>query len=372
MKLFEYQAKELFAESGIPVPANVLIDGISELDSALETIGLPCVLKAQVLHGGRGKAGLVKFVRSKEEAQSEGKRILQVTGKKLLVEGAVPYEREMYIAITVDAATGLAMVMACLEGGVDIEEIARIAPEKIIREKVDMSLGLMTYQADNIMYGLGLAQSAAKAGSQILLKLYQLFVSYNAELVEINPLMILKDGTMVAADGKFNLDDNTLYKQKRFSLTRDHYKSDFEYEGAVEGIPYIAFEGDIGMMVAGAGLANVVFDLIHYYGGTVANYLEFGGPNYHKAQQCMKMMLQAKPKCILIATFGTIARADVMAQGIVEAVRELKPDIPIVAVIRGTGEEEAHRLLSSVGLSSLGDTEEAVRKAVEIVGGAGN
>ncbi|CDX00228.1 Succinyl-CoA ligase [ADP-forming] subunit beta [Desulfitobacterium hafniense] len=372
MKLFEYQAKELFAESGIPIPQNALIGDISELNSALEKIGLPCVLKAQVLQGGRGKAGLVKFVRTKEEAQREAERILEATGKKLLVEEAVPYEREMYVSITVDAASGLAMVMACLEGGVDIEQIARTTPEKIIKEKVDMSLGLMAYQADNIMYGLGLEQSAAKEGSKILLKLYQLFVKYNAELVEINPLMILRDGTMAAADGKFNLDDNALYKQNRFSLTRDHYKSDFEYEAALDGIPYIAFEGDIGMMVAGAGLANVVLDLIHYYGGTVANYLEFGGPNYHKAQQCMKMMLKAKPKCILIATFGTIARADVMAQGIVEAVKELKPEIPIVAVIRGTGEEDAQKLLRSAGLPSLSDTEEAVRKAVEIVGGAEN
>ncbi|SHN87612.1 succinate--CoA ligase subunit beta [Desulfitobacterium chlororespirans] len=370
MKLFEYQAKELFSESSIAVPPNTLIGEISELDSAVEKIGLPCVLKAQVLHGGRGKAGLVKLVQTKEEARNEAKRIMEATDKKLLVEGAVSYEREMYVSITVDAASGLAMVMACLEGGVDIEEIARTMPEKIIKEKVDMSLGLTPYQADNIMYSLGLEQSAAKEGSKLLLKLYQLFVNYNAELVEINPLMILKDGTMVAADGKFNLDDNALYKQNRFSLTRDHYKSDFEYEAALDGIPYIAFEGDIGMMVAGAGLANVVFDLIHYYGGTVANYLEFGGPNYHKAHKCMKMMLEAKPKCILIATFGTIARADVMAQGIVEAVKELKPEIPIVAVIRGTGEEEAQELLRSVGLTSLGDTEEAVKKAIEIVGGA--
>lgn len=370
MKLFEFQAKELFAENGIPVPKGTLISEISELDSALDKIGLPCVVKAQVLQGGRGKAGLVKFVRTKEEAQTEAQRILEVTGKKLLVEGAVPYEREMYVSITVDPVSGSALVMACLEGGVEIEEIARTTPEKIIKEKVDTSSGLMPFQADNIMYALGLDKSAAKEGSKILLKLYELFVKYDAELVEINPLMFLADGTMVAADGKFSLDDNSLFKQNRYSVTRDYYKNDFEYEAAQDGIPYIQFDGDIGMMVAGAGLANVVFDLIHYYGGTVANYLEFGGPNYHKAHKCMKMMLEAKPKCILIATFGTIARADIMAQGIVEAVKELEPDIPIVAVIRGTGEEEAQELLRSVGLPSLNDTEEAVRKAVELVGGA--
>jgi len=370
MKLFEYQAKELFKEVGIPVPASTIINEVSELDKALNEIGLPCVLKAQVLQGGRGKAGLVKFVRSQEEAQTEGQRILNVTGKKLLVEGAVPFEKEMYVSITVDPVTGSALVMACLEGGVDIEQIARTMPEKIIREKVDTSWGHMPFQADNVMYALGLKGVAAKEGSKILLKLFKLFTQYDAELVEINPLMILKDGTMVAADGKFNIDDNAMFKHPQFTLTRDHYKNNVEFEAAQDGIPYIQFDGDIGMMVAGAGLANVVFDLVHYYGGTVANYLEFGGPNYHKAQKCMKMMLDAKPKAILIATFGTIARADIMAQGIVDAVKELKPEIPIVAVIRGTGEEEAQVLLRSVGLNPLDDTEEAVKKAIELVGGA--
>lgn len=369
MKLFEYQAKELFAEHGIPVPDSTLISCISELNKALEEIGLPCVLKAQVLQGGRGKAGLVKLVRTKEEASAEAERILKVTGKKLLVEGAVRFEKEMYLAITVDPVSGSALVMACLEGGVEIEEIARTKPEKIIKEKVDTSWGMMPFQASNVMYSLGLDKNQAAEGSKILLKLYELFVKNDAELVEINPLMILKDGTMIAADGKVNLDDNALFKHSRYSITRDHFKNDLEYEAAQDGIPYIQFDGDIGLMVAGAGLANVVYDLISYYGGTVKNYLEFGGPNYHKAQKCMKMMLDNKPKCILIATFGTIARADVMAQGIVDAVRELKPDIPIVAVIRGTGEEEAQELLRSVGLNPLDDTEEAVKKAVELAGG---
>ena len=369
MKLLEYQAKELFKEQGIPVPASTLISSISQLDNALTEIGLPCVLKAQVLQGGRGKAGLVKFVATKEEASVEAERILKVTGKKLLVEGAVEFEKEMYMAITIDPVSGSALVMACLDGGVEIEVTARTTPEKIIKEKIDLAKGLMPFQASNVMYSLGLNKDQTASGSKVLLKLYELFVKYDAELVEINPLMILKDGTMIAADGKFSIDDNSLFKQNRYSFTKDYYKNDFEYEAAQDGIPYIQFEGDIGLMVAGAGLANVVYDLISYYGGTVANYLEFGGPNYHKAQKCMKMMLDSKPKCILIATFGTIARADIMAQGIVDAVKELKPDIPIVAVIRGTGEEEAQELLRSVGLNPLNDTEEAVKRAVELAGG---
>lgn len=370
MKLFEYQAKELFEEQGIPVPARVLISDISELDQAISEIGLPCVLKAQVLQGGRGKAGLVKFVKTKEEAQTEAKRIIEVTNKKLMVESAVNFEKEMYLAITVDPVVGEAMIMACMEGGVDIEDIARNTPEKIVREHVDVRVGLMPYQANNVMYALGLSGEAVKEGNKVLLKLYEVFRKYEAELVEINPLMITKDGKLIAADGKVSLDDNTLYKHPEFSITRDYYKSDFEYEAALDGIPYIQFDGDVGLMCAGAGLTNVIFDLINYGGGTVANYLEFGGPNYHKAKKCMKMMLDSKPKAILIATFGTIARADVMAEGIAEAVKELKPTIPIVTVIRGTGEDEAIEILRNVGLEPLDDTEEAVKKVLELAGGA--
>ncbi|MEL7567377.1 MAG: ATP-grasp domain-containing protein [Dehalobacterium sp.] len=369
MKLFEYQAKELFEEQGIPVPIRVLINSIDELEQAISQIGLPCVLKAQVLQGGRGKAGLVKFVTSKEEAQTEAKRILEITNKKLMVESAVNFEKEMYLAITVDPVIGTAMIMACMEGGVDIEDIARNTPEKIVKEYVDLRVGLMPYQANNVMYELGLAGEAVKEGCKVLMSLYEVFRKYEAELVEINPLMITKEGKVVAADGKVSLDDNTLYKHQRYSITRDYYKNDFEYEAALDGIPYIQFDGDIGLMCAGAGLTNVIFDLIHYGGGTVANYLEFGGPNYHKAEKCMKMMLDSKPKAILIATFGTIARADVMAQGIAEAVKELKPTIPIVTVIRGTGEDEAIEILKSVGLEPLNDTEEAVKKVLELVGG---
>jgi succinyl-CoA synthetase beta subunit len=228
----------------------------------------------------------------------------------------------------------------------------------------------MPFQATDLMYTLGFTGGLVKEGSKLLMNLHQLFKDYDAELVEINPLMITKDGKFVAADGKFNIDDNTLYKHNRYTRTREYYANDAEYEAAEDGIPYIQFDGDIGLMCAGAGLTNVIFDLVQYGGGTVANYLEFGGPNYRKAHKCLKMMLSTKPKVVLIATFGTIARADVMAQGIAEAVAELKTDIPIVTVIRGTGEEEAREILKNVGLNPLDDTEEAVAKAIELAGGA--
>ncbi|HWQ76487.1 MAG TPA: ATP-grasp domain-containing protein [Syntrophomonas sp.] len=370
MKLFEYQAKELFQQQGIAVPPSVLIENMDELGRALDQVGIPCVLKAQVLHGGRGKAGLVKFVTDADTARAEARRIMEATGKNLLVEAAVDFDQEVYLSLTVDPVTGAGMIMACTEGGMDIEDIARNTPEKIIREQFDIVSGLMPFQATDLMYTLGFSGPLIKEGSKLLMNLHQIFMDYDAELVEINPLMITKDGKFIAADGKVNIDDNSLYKHNRYTRTREYYANDIEYEAAADGIPYIQFDGDIGLMCAGAGLTNVIFDLIQYGGGTVANYLEFGGPNYRKAHKCLKMMLGTKPKVVLIATFGTIARADVMAQGIAEAVTELKTDIPIVTVIRGTGEEEAREILKNVGLTPLDDTEEAVAKAIELAGGA--
>jgi succinyl-CoA synthetase beta subunit len=369
MKLFEYQAKELFEEYGITIPSSVLIEKIEELDQAISQVGLPCVLKAQVLQGGRGKAGLVKFVTDAKTAAAEAERILNVTGKKLLVEAAVDIEKELYLSLTLDPYAGTGIVMACLEGGVDIEDIARNTPEKIIREKFDIVTGLMPFQAANLLYALGFNADQVKEGSKLLVNLYRIFKDYDVELLEINPLMITKDGKLVAADGKINLDDNSLQKHNRYTRTREYYNSDIEYDLASDGIPYIQFDGDIGLMCAGAGLTNVIFDLIQYGGGTVANYLEFGGPNYRKSEKCLKMMLSTKPKVVLIATFGTIARADIMAQGIADALGDLKTDIPIVTVIRGTGEEEAREILKKAGLNPLNDTEEAVAKAIELAGG---
>lgn len=371
MKLFEYQAKALFEENKIPIPKGKLIGQQSELQEALDEIGYPCVIKAQILEGGRGKAGLIQLVSSEEEAYAKTKQIFASPKKvrNVLIEEAVHIAKEIYLSITLDPVAGSGVIMACAQGGVDIEEIARSTPDKIIRESIDMARGLSPFQARNLMYDLGLDGPLVSQGSKLLLNLYDLFQRYDCELVEINPLMITQEETIVAADGKVNLDDNSLFRHQRFELTRSYFDSDAQYEASMEGIPYLEFDGDIGLMCAGAGLTNTVFDLIHYYGGTVANYLEFGGPNYHKAVQAMTIMMKSAPKVILIVTFGTIARADVMAQGLVNAIELLKPDIPIVVAIRGTGEEDAHQLLQSIGLQSLDDTEEAVKQAITLAGG---
>ncbi len=368
MKLFEYQAKDLFEESDIPVPRRSLISDASEIDGAVEEVGFPCVVKAQVLRGGRGKAGLIQFASTREEARTKAEQILGSPANvpSLLVEQALNIDKEIYLSITADPVSGSALIMASAEGGVEIEEVARTMPDRIIMERVKLSEGLLPFQARNVMFGLGLDADGVRTGSAMLLNLYDLFREYDAELVEINPLVVTGDGALVAADGKVTIDDSSLHRQGRFTLGREYFESDVEYEGAMEGIPCLKFDGKIGLMCAGAGLTNVIYDLVNYGGGSVASYIEFGGPNYRKAVKAMELMMRTEPKVVLVVTFGTIARADVIAEGLVDAIEQLKPEFPVVTAIRGTGEEKTQELLRGVGLEPLTDTEEAVERAIEL------
>jgi succinyl-CoA synthetase beta subunit len=252
---------------------------------------------------------------------------------------------------------------------VEIEELAARSPEKIVRERVPLSQGLLPFRARNVAYALGLEGDQAKEAGAILEALYGAFRANDAELAEINPLFVTKSGRLVAGDGKLALDDNALFRHPGREPGRDYYDSDAAFEAAAEGIPYLQFDGDISLMCAGAGLTTVVYDLIVDSGGTVANYLEFGGPNYKKALRAMELCLRNEPKVILIVTFGTIARADVMAEGIADAISRLGPKCPIVACIRGTGEEKAVETLRAAGLDPLFDTEEAVLRAVALAKG---
>lgn len=372
MKLFEYQAKEIFKEFNIPIPKSALIKTNSKPDDAIKQVGLPCVIKAQVLQGGRGKAGLIQLAREEKEAKKKVNEVILRAENMhyLLIEEAITIDKEFYVSITADPVSGDAMIMACAEGGVDIEEIARTMPEKIMKTKVDMREGLLPYQARELLYDLGIAQPMIGQGTKLLLNLFDVYCEREAELVEINPLMVTKDGNFIAGDGKMSMDENALYRHSQFALTREHFEDDVQYMAAVEGIPYLQFDGDIGLMCAGAGLTNTVYDLVNDYGGTVASYLEFGGPNYHKAVQSMSLIMQKEIKVLLVVTFGTIARADVMAEGLIDAIKEHRPDFPIVTAIRGTGEEKAHELLREFGLEPLMDTEEAVKQAIKLAGGA--
>lgn len=368
MKLYEYQAKELFSEAGISVPKAVVVDLDRQEDimKQASAVDFPVVVKAQVLRGGRGKAGLIKIASSVTELEQIAGEFKARNVHKALLEEEVPIAEELYLSITVDAASGKALIMACPEGGVDIEELAERSPEKIIKERVDITAGLFPFLARDIGFRLNEKQGKAIAG--VLLKVFSVFRAKDAELVEINPLFITKAGEVLAGDGKCVIDDNSAFRQLKYVPGRDYYDSEAEYEAAREGIPYLQFHGDISLMCAGAGLTTTVYDLINYEKGRVANYLEFGGPNYHKAQRAMELCLKNDSKVILIVTFGTIARADVMAEGVVTAIKNLKPDRPIVVCIRGTNEEEAVKILTEAGLEPLFDTEAAVKKAVDLAG----
>jgi succinyl-CoA synthetase beta subunit len=372
VKLFEYQAKELFEEAGIAVPRGRLVSDVSEVDGALEEVGLPCAIKAQVLQGGRGKAGLIQLASTADEARTKAGQIFDSIGggRSLLVEQALDIEKELYLSITPEPVSGSALVLASAEGGVEIEEVARSTPEKIVREHVDLSEGLLHYEARNVMFELGLEGDGARQGIAMLLNLYDLFQRYDAELVEINPLVATGSGALVAADGKVTIDDGSLARQSRFPLSRDYFESDVEYEAAAEGMPYIQFDGDIGLMCAGSGLTNVIYDLVNYGGGSVASYVEFGGPNYRRAAKAMELTMLSKPRVLLVVTFGTIARADVIAEDLAEAIGRFQPEFPIVTAIRGTGEEKVRELLGEAGLEFLEDTEDAVERAIELAGGA--
>lgn len=371
MKCFEYQAKDVFKKAGIPIPKSVLIEDNTGLNNALDTVGLPCVVKSQVLSGGRGKAGLVVLTKTKETAVKETNRLFNhdMNIKQILIEEAVDIAQELYVSITLDPVTAKALLIVCTEGGVDIETLAQTDPDKIIKEPIDMSIGLMPYQASRVAYACGFDKPISKQLKSIFLKLYTIFTQHDGELVEINPLFITNEGTLIAGDGKLMIDDNSMYRQSEFERLETDYSSEAAYAAAQEGIPFIEFDGDIGLMCAGAGLTTTVYDLIHYEGGTVANYLEFGGPHYKKAKESMEICLKVDSKVLLIVTFGTIARADVMAQGVVDAIQELKPDRPIVTCIRGTNEAAAVSILKKAGLQPIFDTEEAVRKAVSIAKG---
>jgi succinyl-CoA synthetase beta subunit len=371
VKLFEYQAKELFEEAGIAIPRGWLVSDVSQVNDALEEVGLPCAIKAQVLRGGRGKAGFIQLATTASEARTKAGQIFDSIGdgRSLLVEQALDIEKELYLSITPEPVSGSALILASAEGGVEIEEVARATPERIVREHVDLSEGLLPYEARNVMFELGLEGDRARQGTAILLKLYELFQRYDAELIEINPLVVTASGALVAADGKVTIDDGSLARQSRFPLSRDYFESDVEYEAAAEGIPYIEFDGHIGLMCAGSGLTNVIYDLVNYGGGSVGSYVEFGGPNYRRAAKAMELTMLSKPRVLLVVTFGTIARADIIAEDLAEAIGRLQPDFPIVTAIRGTGEEKVRELLDGAGLEFLDDTEDAVERAIELAGG---
>ena len=374
MKIHEYQARELFAKYGIPVPEGVVCHSVDEVRQKVTEEDKLRVVKAQVHAGGRGKAGGVKLAKTKSEAIEVAGKILGMeikglTVEKVLVAEAVDIEKEFYVGLINDRNAKSVTLMASAEGGVEIEEVARVSPEKIIKMPIDPGTGLMDWQARKIALQLLSNPSEIRQIASILVKLYQLYVETDASLAEINPLVLTPDKKILAIDGKMNFDDNALFRQPEIlakrELTEDEMK---EVEASAKGLSYIKLDGNIGCMVNGAGLAMATMDMIKLYGGNPANFLDIGGSsNPQKVVDAMNILLGDKNvKAVMINIFGGITRCDDVARGLVTALDILKTDIPIVIRLSGTNAKEGLEIIKAYGLPTVSTMSEAAKKAIEL------
>jgi succinyl-CoA synthetase beta subunit len=372
VNLHEYQAAEIFANHGVRTnPGNVAATA-DEAASLAQAAGGPVVVKAQVLTGGRGKAGGVKLARTGEEAREAASAILglDIRGhivRKVLVAPAVDIAQEIYLSVTLDRARRQNVVMASAEGGVEIEEVARERPERIVRALVDPFLGLHAWQARQIGFALGLAADRVAGFATIARQLYDTYLREDATLAEINPLVLTGNGEWLALDAKMTIDDNALFRHPGFEALRDLDAEDLtELDARQSGISFVKLGGDIGCIVNGAGLAMATMDAVMLHGGEPANFLDVGGGA--SADQVAKAfsLVTADPnvRAILINIFGGITRGDVVAQGISEALRRVEVPVPIVVRLSGTNAEEGRRLLSEAGLTASDNMDEAAAQAV--------
>jgi succinyl-CoA synthetase beta subunit len=372
MNLHEYQGKELFSRFGIPVLPGQVAATPEEARDIAETLARTVVIKAQVQAGGRGKAGGVKLAKDPEEAFIKSREILALTIKglpvrKVLVAEAADIKRELYCAIVLDRAKKLPLVMLSAEGGVEIEEVARTAPDKIIKHYLPLE-GLRPYQARALFKPL--LQDGALVGqaADILMKLWRVFWDGDCSLVEINPLAVTPEGRMIALDAKVVLDDSADYRHREWGTWRD---PDEETPGArlarEKGLSYVKLDGDVGCVVNGAGLAMATMDLIKHYGGEPANFLDIGGSsNPEKVMAALKIITgDSHVRAILFNIFGGITRCDDVANGIVQSLKASPLDVPLVIRLTGTNEELARRILSDFGLSATTSMDEAVRMVIE-------
>lgn len=372
MKIHEYQAKEIFAAAGIPVPAGKVATTVPEAFAIAEELARPVMVKAQVHVGGRGKAGGVKYAENAEAAKVWAQRILGMSIKelpvtKVLITEAVEITSETYVGIILDRATKMPTIMVSAAGGIDIEEVAAKTPEKIHKLAVHPRIGLRGFEARNLAYKIFRDIKLVRQLSDIILKLYDIFWKYDASLVEINPLITTPINQVIAIDAKINIDDNGLFRQKMVSEMRDlEAENASEVEAREAGLSYIKLDGNIGCVVNGAGLAMATMDLVKHYGGDPANFLDIGGSsNPEKVLTAMRIILRdPNVKAILINIFGGITRCDDVATGIVSAFKELNPEIPVVTRLTGTNEAEGRRILKEVKLESAPTLDQVVQMAI--------
>ena len=376
MKIHEYQAKQVFAEAGITVPQGRVASSAAEAFSIAVEINKPVMVKAQVHVGGRGKAGGIKYAENAESARVLATTILGMeikgfTVNKVLVTEASDIISEAYVGIILERATQRPVIMVSSAGGVDIEEVAAKTPEKIHKMAIDPVRGLRGYEARELAGKLYRDSKQIRSATDIIIKLYDAFWSSDASLVEINPLVSTPGGDIVALDAKVVIDDNALFRQKNISAMRD---IDSEIPSEVKArdadLSFVKLDGNIGNIVNGAGLAMATMDLIKRYGGEPANFLDIGGSsNPQKVVTALEIILEdPNVRAILINIFGGITRCDDVATGIVTALNELKPDVPIVVRLTGTNEKAAHKILASVRLPSANTLDEGVKKAIELAG----
>jgi succinyl-CoA synthetase beta subunit len=374
MKIHEYQARNLFRKYGIPVPDAIVCHSVEEVEAMVPDDNQLRVIKAQVHAGGRGKAGGVKLARSKAEAVENARKILGMdikgyTVEKVLVGNAVDIDKEFYVGLINDRNSKSVTLMVSAEGGVEIEEVAKVSPEKILKIPIDPLVGMMDWQAREIAMKLFPDIKHARAAADIFQKLYALYLDTDSSLAEINPLVITQQGQVMAIDGKMNFDDNALFRQPELLSMREVTDEEQKEIDATErGLSYIKLDGTIGCMVNGAGLAMATMDMIKLYGGEPANFLDIGGSSSpQKVIDAMNILLSdTNVKAVMINIFGGITRCDDVARGLIIALDQIKTSIPIVVRLSGTNAKEGLELLKSTGLPTVGTMSEAAQKAIEL------
>ncbi len=366
MKVHEYQAKEIMAQYGIPVPRGGVASTPDEARRVAESLGGRAVVKAQVHAGGRGKAGGIKLVASPEEAEAAAADLLGSTlftyqtgpegapVDRVLVEEIADLQAELYLAVLVDGGAKCVSLIASQAGGVEIEEVAANAPEKILRAAVDPVIGLQPFQARKLAYGMDLKPGLIRPASQLMVDLYRLFQEYDCTLAEINPLAVTADGRIIALDAKLNLDDDASFRHKEFDQIRDVAQEDaMEAQASDYNIAYVHLDGDVGCLVNGAGLAMATMDIVKYAGGDPANFLDVGGgADEDKVERAFGIILEDPGvKRVLINVFGGILRCDVLARGVVASCRKRGANPTLVVRMLGTNAEDGRQILRESGLN---------------------
>ena len=386
MKIHEYQAKALLREFGVAVPKGDVADTPAQARAIAQRLGGKVVVKAQVHAGGRGKAGGIKLADDPAAAEQAAGQILGMMLKtpqtppegikvrKVLVEEASAIDRELYLSITLDRARATHVVMASQAGGMEIEEVAAKTPDKILREWAHPALGVQDFQARRLAFGLGLAGEQFKQGAALIRNLFALYLAKDCSLVEINPLVVTRDGRVFALDAKLNFDDNALYRHKEIAELRDtNEETPLDVEASKYGLNYIKLDGDVGCMVNGAGLAMATMDIIQQAGGEPANFLDVGGGASPEQVENAFRILSSDPsvKAIFINVFGGILRVDRLAEGVIGAVKKLGLKLPVVLRAEGTNVEQGKKMLADSGLAltMADDMADGATKAVALAKG---